>query len=66
MKYVPKNIPRFCFISLKLEFSGEIARGGVLENVLGLEDVLDTFSLGLEASSPLKLACPRLEDSTIF
>ena len=31
---------------------------------LGLEgQVLD---LGLEASSPRKLACPRLEDSTIF
>ena len=63
------NIPRFCFIPLKLEFSGEIARGGVLENVLGLEDVLDAFEvfgLGLEASSPRKLACPRLEDSTIF
>ena len=34
-----------------------IARGGVLEDVLGL---------GLEASSPRKLACPRLEDSSIF
>ena len=31
------------------------SRGGVLENVLGLE-----------ASSPRKLACLRLEDSTIF
>ena len=31
------------------------SRGGVLEDVLGLE-----------ASSPQKLACPQLEDSTIF
>ena len=30
-------------------------RGGVLEDVLGLE-----------ASSPRKLPCPRLEDSTTF
>ena len=30
--------------------------------VLGLEGQV----LGLEASSPRKLACPRLEDSTIF
>ena len=26
----------------------------------------EVFGLGLEASSPRKLACPRLEDSTIF
>ena len=26
----------------------------------------EVFSLGLEASSPWKLPCPRLEDSTIF
>ena len=32
--------------------------------VLGLED--QVLGLGLEASSPRKLACPRLEDSTIF
>ena len=32
--------------------------------VLGLEG--QVLSLGLEASSPRKLACPRLEDSTIF
>ena len=54
-------------------------RGGVLEDVLGLEDVLrinfevlglglegQVLSLDLEASSPPKLPCPRLEDSTIF
>ena len=32
--------------------------------VLGLEG--QVLGLGLEASSPRKLACPRLEDSTIF
>ena len=32
--------------------------------VLGLEG--QVLGLGLEASSPQKLACPRLEDSTIF
>ena len=43
-------------------------RGGVLEDVLGLEDVLEAHFevLGLEASSPQKLPCPRLEDSAIF
>ena len=39
-------------------------RGGVLDDVLGFEDTF--WSLGLEASSPRKLPCPRLEDSTIF
>ena len=38
-----------------------ITRGGVLKDVLGLEGLV----LGLEASSPQKLAWPRLEDSTI-
>ena len=56
---------RLHFIGLSLR-----NRGGVLEDLLGLEDVLeDTFEvlgLGLEASSPRKLPCPRLEDSTIF
>ena len=32
--------------------------------VLGLEG--QVLGLGLEASSPRKLACPRLEDSAIF
>ena len=32
--------------------------------VLGLKD--QVFGLGLHASSPRKLACPRLEDSTFF
>ena len=32
--------------------------------VLGLEG--QVLGLGLEASSPRKLPCPRLEDSTIF
>ena len=34
--------------------------------VLGLEGQVLGLGLGLEASSPRKLACPRLEDSTIF
>ena len=33
---------------------------------LGLERQVLDIGLGLEASSPRKLACPRLEDSTIF
>ena len=36
----------------------------VLDLGLGLEG--QVLGLGLEASSPRKLACPRLEDSTIF
>ena len=34
--------------------------------VLGLKGQFLGLGLGLEASSPRKLACPRLEDSTIF
>ena len=34
--------------------------------VLGLGFEGQVLGLGLEASSPRKLACPRLEDSTIF
>ena len=34
--------------------------------VLGLGLEGQVFGLGLEASNPRKLACPRLEDSTIF
>ena len=41
-----------------------ISRGGVLEDVLGLG--LEGQVLGLEASSPRKLACPRLDESSIF
>ena len=33
---------------------------------LGLESQVLGLGLGLEASSPRKLACPRLEDSSIF
>ena len=47
-----------------------IIRGGVLEDVLGLKDVLrlglEGQVLGPEASSPRKLPCFRLEESTIF
>ena len=54
-------------------------RGGVLEDVLGLEDSSRThfevlglglegqvLGIGLEASSPRKLPCPRLDDSTFL
>ena len=34
--------------------------------VLGLGLEGQVLGLGLEASSPRKLACPRLEDSSIF
>ena len=34
--------------------------------VLGLGFEGQVLGLGLEASNPRKLACPRLEDSTIF
>ena len=34
--------------------------------VLGVELEGQVLGLGLEASSPQKLPCPRLEDSTIF
>ena len=34
--------------------------------VLGLGLEVQVLGLGLEASGPRKLACPRLEDSTIF
>ena len=52
---------------------GLIARGGVLEDVLSLEDAFSSpwprghifKSLAL-ASKPQKLPCPRLKDSTIF
>ena len=41
-----------------------ISRGGVLENVLGFEKQVLGFAL--EASSPRKLFCPRLENSISF
>ena len=34
--------------------------------VLGLDLKDEVLGLGLEASRPRKLPCPRLEDSTIF
>ena len=56
------------FIDLSLISSSEVesSRTSLASKihfeVLGLEDQV----LGLEASSPRKLACPRLEDSSIF
>ena len=38
-------------------------QGHILKSLASKPEVL---GLGLEASSPLKLPCPRLEDSTIF
>ena len=51
-----------------------LSRGGVLEDVprghilksLALASKVKSLALALEASSPRKLTCPRLEDSTIF
>ena len=43
-----------------------IIRGGVLEDVLASRTHFEVFGLGLEASSPRKLASPRLKDNTIF
>ena len=40
-------------------------RGHILKS-LALTSKLQVLGLGLEASSPRKLPCPRLEDSTIF
>ena len=42
------------------------SRGGVLEDILGLEDTFSSPWPGLEALGPRKLPCPRLEDGTIF
>ena len=42
-------------------------RGGVLEEILDFEVLgLEGQALGFKASSPQKLPCPRLEDSTTF
>ena len=49
---------------MKLLFSTEVESSRTDFEVLGLEGQI--LSLGLEASRPPKLACPRLEDSTIF
>ena len=40
-------------------------RGYILKS-LALASKVKVLDLGVEASSPQKLACPRLEDSTIF
>ena len=62
---VPKDVLGFenvledTFLSLDLVLEGQVLS-------LGLEDQVLGFGLGLEASSPQKLPCPRLEDSTIF
>ena len=49
---------------MKLLFSTEVESSRTDFEVLGLEG--QVLGLGLEASRPPKLACPRLEDSTIF
>ena len=42
-------------------------RGQILKSLaLASRTDFEVLGLGLEASSPRKLACPRLEDSTIF
>ena len=58
-----------------LSASDEIARpleGSRTQIVIEVSEVessrtdFEVLGLGLQASSPRKLACPRLEDSTIF
>ena len=52
-----------------MKFSGwatEVESSRTHFEVLGLGLKSQVLGLGLEASSPQKLACPRLEDSTIF
>ena len=55
LRKMPKNKQSNLIANIKI-------RDGVLD--LGLEG--QVLGLGLEASSPRKLACPRLEDNTIF
>ena len=53
-------------ISYRLQSEVESSRTQFEVLGLGLEGQVLGLGLGLEASSPQKLACPRLEDSTIF
>ena len=52
------------FTAVKNKFLTEVESSRTHFEVLGLR--LEDQVLGLEASIPRKLACPRLEDSTIF
>ena len=47
-------------------FEAEVEASRTHFEVLGLDLEGQVLGLGLEASSPQKLACPRLEDSSIF
>ena len=58
------NNLKLCFIWCKLLLAAEVESSRTHFEVLGLEG--QVLGLGLEASSPRKLACPRLKDSTIF
>ena len=61
---VPKVQCKFCQSSVVK--NAEIKSSRTHFEVLGLSLEGQVLSLGLEASSPRKLACPRLEDSTFF
>ena len=64
-----RNIIRFLATCISMLWI-LVNRGGVLEDVLGLEDVVEDTIWSPwpwpRRSSPRKLACPQLEDSTIF
>ena len=56
----------YCFYVSEVESSRTSLASRTHFEVLGLGLEGQVHGLGLEASSPRKLACPRLEDSTIF
>ena len=75
--FIPNFLSSFQVLNLKLRDSlpeVEFSRTSLASRtssrthfeVLGLGLEGQVLGLGLEASSPGKLACPRLEDSTIF
>ena len=53
-------------MSTSTQYLTEVESSRTHFEVLGLGLEGQVLGLGLEASSPRKLACPRLEDSTIF
>ena len=54
------------FARLLITLAPEVESSRTHFEVLGLGLEGQVLGRGLEASSPQKLACPRLEDSTIF
>ena len=61
-------MPCWTILALKWTFKPEVESSRTHFEVLGLglEGQVLGLGLGLEVSSPQKLACPRLEDSSIF